>query len=86
MDKRCAKAAAASMIMERADSDSNLKLISVECGSKGLGIKLSKSTFDPYPFVSFVDGNSNAQAMGLEVGDCVLQVGNKLHKNIDTNE
>lgn len=56
------------------DNDNvNLKLISVENGANGLGIKLSKSSWDPYPFVSFVD-ESREQLNGLQIGDCLLKV------------
>lgn len=71
MDKRCENA------LERYDnnvSNDNLKIISLECGSKGLGIRLSKSSWDPYPFVSHVDEESTAQKQGLQIGDCLLKV------------
>lgn len=68
MDKGCDSAS------ERSGNDSNLKLISLECGSKGLGIRLSKSSWDPYPFVSQLDDNSTAAKAGLQVGDCILKV------------
>lgn len=51
----------------------NLKLISVENGANGLGIKLSKTSWDPYPFVSFVD-ETREQLNGLQIGDCLLKV------------
>jgi C-terminal processing protease CtpA/Prc len=57
--------------------DSNLKLISLMCGSKGLGIRLSKSSWDPYPFISHVDDDSKAHERGLCVGDCVLKVNSR---------
>lgn len=55
------------------DKSSNLKLISVENGANGLGIKLSKSSWDPYPFVSYVD-NTREQLHELQIGDCLLKV------------
>lgn len=55
------------------DDNVNLKLISVENGANGLGIKLSKSSWDPYPFVSFVD-ETREQLNGLQIGDCLLKV------------
>lgn len=64
--------------MERYDNDSNVKLLSLEYGAKGLGIRLSKSSWDPYPFVSHVDDKSIAQECGLQAGDCILKV---THKN-----
>ena len=51
----------------------NLKFISVENGANGLGIKLSKSSWDPYPFISYVD-ESREQLNGLQIGDCLLKV------------
>lgn len=56
------------------NNDENLKLISLRCGSSGLGIRLSKSSWDPFPFVSHVDARSTAQNHGIQVGDCVLKV------------
>lgn len=61
-------------VLKRYDNGSELKLISLECGSKGLGIRLSKSSWDPYPFVSNVDEDSTAYIHGLQVGDCILKV------------
>lgn len=55
------------------DDNVNLKLISVENGANGLGIKLSKTSWDPYPFVSFVD-ETREQLNGLQIGDCLLKV------------
>jgi hypothetical protein len=52
---------------------SNLKLISVGNTAEGLGIKLSKSSWDPYPFVSFVD-EARVQQHDLQIGDCLLKV------------
>jgi hypothetical protein len=60
--------------VERHDNGSDLRLISLECGSNGLGIRLSKSSWDPYPFVSNVDEESIANKHGLQVGDCILKV------------
>ncbi|KAG5673007.1 hypothetical protein PVAND_003087 [Polypedilum vanderplanki] len=55
------------------DENSNLKLISVGNTAEGLGIKLTKSSWDPYPFVSFVDEN-RIQQHDLQIGDCLLKV------------
>lgn len=67
-------------VVERHDNESNLRLISLECGSNGLGIRLSKSSWDPYPFVSNVDEESIANKHGMQVGDCILKVLNgKFH-------
>lgn len=68
MDTRCDN------VPERYDNDSNLKLISLECGPKGLGIRLSKSTWDPYPFISHVEDESTASQQQLQIGDCILKV------------
>lgn len=55
------------------NENSNLILISIENNSDGLGIKLSKSSWDPYPFVSFVDETRKLQH-DLQIGDCLLKV------------
>lgn len=57
------------------ERNSNLKLISVGNTGEGLGIKLSKSSWDPYPFVSFVD-ETRTQQHDLQIGDCLLKVWN----------
>ncbi|XP_059621152.1 uncharacterized protein LOC132264841 [Phlebotomus argentipes] len=38
------------------------------------GFHLSRSKWDPYPWVSGVDKESPAEVTGLKVGDCVLEV------------
>ncbi|XP_037028688.1 uncharacterized protein LOC119068928 [Bradysia coprophila] len=38
------------------------------------GFDLSRSKWDPYPWVSGVDKDSTAETTGLKVGDCVLEV------------
>lgn len=68
METRCDEAT------DRYDNPTNLILISLAFGSSGLGIRLSKSSWDPYPFVSHVDQDSTAQQRGLQVGDCILKV------------
>lgn len=40
------------------------------------GIHLSKSKWDPYPYVSGIDKNSPAECSGIKLGDCVLEVCN----------
>ncbi|XP_055588392.1 uncharacterized protein LOC129740674 [Uranotaenia lowii] len=41
------------------------------------GFHLSRSKWDPYPWVSGVDGESVAEVTGLKAGDCVLEVNNE---------
>nr|XP_029722762.1 uncharacterized protein LOC109397270 [Aedes albopictus] len=41
------------------------------------GFHLSRSKWDPYPWVSRVDGESPAEVTGLKAGDCVLEVNNE---------
>ncbi|XP_075222939.1 uncharacterized protein LOC142325279 [Lycorma delicatula] len=38
------------------------------------GFHLSRTTWDPYPWVSEVESGSAAEIAGLQVGDCVLEV------------
>lgn len=42
--------------------------------SNGFGFHLSRSKWDPYPYISRVDNDSFASASGLREGDCVLEV------------
>lgn len=56
------------------NNEQNLKLISLKLGSNGLGIRLSKSSWDPFPFVSHVNDKTEAQERGIQAGDCVLKV------------
>ncbi|CAG9809798.1 unnamed protein product [Chironomus riparius] len=81
MDKICDNNPTMNEIMEHKDgtsechdnNNSNLKLICIENCAEGLGIKLSKSSWDPYPFISFVD-ETREQQHDLQIGDCLLKV------------
>jgi hypothetical protein len=42
--------------------------------SSGFGFHLSRSKWDPYPYVSRIDKDSFASSSGLREGDCVLEV------------
>lgn len=42
--------------------------------TNGFGFHLSRSKWDPYPYISRVDKDSFASASGLKEGDCVLEV------------
>lgn len=42
--------------------------------ANGFGFHLSRSKWDPYPYISRVDNESYASASGLKEGDCVLEV------------
>lgn len=44
--------------------------------TSGFGFHLSRSKWDPYPYVSRVDKDSFASSSGLKEGDCVLEVNN----------
>jgi hypothetical protein len=46
------------------------------------GFHLSRSKWDPYPYISRVDSDSFASLAGLREGDCVLEV-KKLLQVID---
>ena len=43
-------------------------------GNNGFGFHLSRSKWDPYPYVSSVDTESSANAANLKEGDVVLEV------------
>lgn len=42
--------------------------------TSGFGFHLSRSKWDPYPYISRVDKDSYASASGLKEGDCLLEV------------
>lgn len=42
--------------------------------TSGFGFHLSRSKWDPYPYISQVDDGSFASSFGLKEGDCVLEV------------
>lgn len=48
--------------------------ISKPVATSGFGFHLSRSKWDPYPYVSQLDKDSHAAASGLKEGDCVLEV------------
>lgn len=49
--------------------------------TSSFGFHLSRSKWDPYPYISRVDNNSFASVAGLKEGDCVLEV-NESHRLI----
>lgn len=44
----------------------------------GFGFLLSRSKWDPYPYVSKIDEGSSASSSGIKEGDCVLEVSKKI--------
>lgn len=42
--------------------------------TNGFGFHLSRSKWDPYPYISRVDKDSFASTSGLKEGDCLLEV------------
>jgi hypothetical protein len=42
--------------------------------TSGFGFHLSRSKWDPYPYISRVDKDSYAASSGLREGDCLLEV------------
>ncbi|XP_075989929.1 uncharacterized protein LOC142985571 isoform X2 [Anticarsia gemmatalis] len=44
---------------------------------EGLGFRLTRTLWDPYPWVREVTPNSRADAAGLKTGDCLLQADGK---------
>lgn len=42
--------------------------------TNGFGFHLSRSKWDPYPYISRIDKDSFASSSGLREGDCVLEV------------
>jgi C-terminal processing protease CtpA/Prc len=53
----------------------SLRLCCVSRPSAGYcGFHLTRTAWDPYPWVSKVESGSAAEAAGLQAGDCVLEV------------
>jgi PDZ domain len=50
--------------------------ISKQSTDVGFGFLLSRSKWDPYPYISRIDVDSAASIFGLKEGDCVLEVNN----------
>lgn len=48
----------------------------------GFGFLLSRSKWDPYPYISKIDENSPASSSGLREGDCVLEVRDCFNLNL----
>ncbi|KAL4719050.1 hypothetical protein ACJJTC_017469, partial [Scirpophaga incertulas] len=44
---------------------------------EGLGFRLTRTLWDPYPWVREVTPNSRAHMAGLKIGDCLLQIDGK---------
>lgn len=51
-----------------------IRQIEIEKTAQNCGFKLTRSKWDPYPWVSSVDPNTPAGIAGLKPGDCVLEV------------
>jgi C-terminal processing protease CtpA/Prc len=57
------------------ENQPSLRLCDVERPSAGsCGFHLTRTAWDPYPWVSGVEPGSAAEAAGLQAGDCVLEV------------
>ncbi|CAK1544536.1 unnamed protein product [Leptosia nina] len=44
---------------------------------EGLGFRLTRTLWDPYPWVHDVTSGSRAESAGLKAGDCLLQADGK---------
>ncbi|KAK0097302.1 hypothetical protein PV326_002532 [Microctonus aethiopoides] len=44
------------------------------CGKKSCGFHLTRSKWDPYPWVGYVEAGSVADISGLRAGDCLLDI------------
>lgn len=63
------------MQKEIEENQPSLRLCDVERPSTGsCGFHLTRTAWDPYPWVSGVEAGSAAEAAGLQSGDCVLEV------------
>lgn len=52
----------------------------------GFGFLLSRSKWDPYPYISKIDDDSPASTSGLREGDCVLEVSDCFYLNLNTGK
>lgn len=56
-------------------SQPSVRVCKVDKSESGsCGFHLTRTKWDPYPWIAGVDDGSPAQAAGLQVGDCVLEV------------
>jgi C-terminal processing protease CtpA/Prc len=63
------------MQKEGHEIEPSLRLCCVSRPSAGYcGFHLTRTAWDPYPWVSKVESGSAAEAAGLQAGDCVLEV------------
>lgn len=53
--------------------------------TSGFGFHLSRSKWDPYPYISRIDDNSYASSSGLKEGDCLLEV-DRTVPSVDTKK
>lgn len=52
----------------------SLRLLEIEKSEPNWGFRLTRSRWDPYPWVSAVDAGSAAETAGVQTGDCLLEV------------
>lgn len=52
----------------------SLRLLEIEKSEPNWGFRLTRSRWDPYPWVSAVDDDSAAETAGVQPGDCLLEV------------
>lgn len=78
-----------SLCSKVSDNDTGIRLVSIVYDYNGLGMKLCRNSWDPYPFISHVAENSPAHLAAVKIGDCILKVkivikvsGNSLKRNI----
>jgi len=58
----------------QSEGNSSVRICQVSYESGYCGFNVTKSKWDPYPWVSSVDSNSPAAAAGVLPGDCLLEV------------
>lgn len=55
-------------------NNSSLRRLEIEKSEPNWGFQLTRSRWDPYPWVAAVDAGSAAETAGVQTGDCLLQV------------
>lgn len=62
------------MVDEEDHYNPSVRLLEIDRQNTSCGFHLTRSKWDPYPWISGVDPSSPADVSGMKSGDCVLEV------------